>query len=29
MILGQRLKNAVMQLGNKSMGAVSTMGDKL
>ena len=29
MILGQRLKNAAMQLGNKSMGAVNTMGDKL
>ena len=29
MILGQRLKNAAIQLGNKSMGAVNTMGDKL
>ncbi len=29
MILGQWLKNAAMQLGNKSMRAVNTMGDKL
>ena len=29
MILGQRLKNAAMQLGNKALGTVNTIGDKL
>ena len=29
MILGQRLKNAALQLGNKGMNAVNTIGDKM
>jgi len=29
MILGQRLKNAVMQLGNKAMGTVNSIGNKM
>ena len=29
MILGQKLKNAALQLGNKSIGALHTLGNKL
>ena len=29
MILGQRLKNAVMQLGNKAIGTVNSIGNKI
>ena len=29
MILGQRLKNAVMQLGNKAMSTVNSVGNKI
>jgi hypothetical protein len=29
MILGQKLKNAALQLGNKSIGALHTMGNKI
>ena len=29
MILGQRLKNAALQLGNKAISSVNTIGDKM
>jgi hypothetical protein len=29
MILGQKLKNAVLQLGNKSVGTIHTLGNKM
>ena len=29
MILGQKLKNAALQLGNKSVGALHTLGNKM
>ena len=29
MILGQKLKNAALQLGNKSIGAIHTLGNKM
>ena len=29
MILGQKLKNAALQLGSKSIGALCTMGNKI
>ena len=29
MILGQKLKNAALQLGNKSIGALHTLGNKI
>ena len=29
MILGQKLKNAALQLGNKSVGAIHTLGNKM
>ena len=29
MILGQRLKNAAIQLGNKAIGAVNSVGNKI
>jgi hypothetical protein len=29
MILGQRLKNSTLQLGNKTVGAVSALGHKI
>ena len=29
MILGQKLKNAALQLGSKSIGAVHTMGNRI
>ena len=29
MILGQRLKNAAMQLGNKALGTVNSIGNKM
>ena len=29
MILGQKLKNAALQLGNKSIGAIHTLGSKM
>ena len=29
MILGQRLKNAAMQLGNKALGTVNSIGNKI
>ena len=29
MILGQKLKNAALQLGNKSIGTIHTLGNKM
>ena len=29
MILGQKLKNAALQLGNKGLGAIHTLGSKI